>query len=119
LTCTLCARLFVPCSTQYKTVLDALRAKKERFTFEDVEISLKPSVMAFITMNPGYPGRAGGWCGSPWLQVCMGLLSVTTPEGNIQTFLNTYVGVTTQHELQRGHMEAAPLHPRVDVYLLL
>lgn len=26
--------------------------------FEDVEISLKPSVMAFITMNPGYPGRA-------------------------------------------------------------
>jgi hypothetical protein len=46
-------------STQYKTVLDALRARKERFTFEDVEIGLKPSVMAFITMNPGYPGRAG------------------------------------------------------------
>jgi hypothetical protein len=47
------------CSTQYKTVLDALRGRKERFTFEDVEIALKPSVMAFITMNPGYPGRAG------------------------------------------------------------
>jgi hypothetical protein len=46
-------------STQYKTVLDALRGRKERFTFEDVEIGLKPSVMAFITMNPGYPGRAG------------------------------------------------------------
>jgi hypothetical protein len=46
-------------STQYKTVLDALRSRKERFTFEDVEIGLKPSVMAFITMNPGYPGRAG------------------------------------------------------------
>lgn len=30
--------------------------------FEDGEISLKPSVMAFITMNPGYPGRAGVWC---------------------------------------------------------
>jgi hypothetical protein len=38
------------CSTQYKTVLDALRARKERFTFEDVDISLKPSIMAFITM---------------------------------------------------------------------
>lgn len=40
-------------------MLDALRARKDRFLFEDVEISLKPSVMAFITMNPGYPGRAG------------------------------------------------------------
>lgn len=46
------------CSTQYKTVLDAIRARKERFLFEDVEIPLKPTVMAFITMNPGYPGRA-------------------------------------------------------------
>eukprot|EP00201_Polytomella_parva_P017476 CAMPEP_0175071536 /NCGR_PEP_ID=MMETSP0052_2-20121109/19298_1 /TAXON_ID=51329 ORGANISM="Polytomella parva, Strain SAG 63-3" /NCGR_SAMPLE_ID=MMETSP0052_2 /ASSEMBLY_ACC=CAM_ASM_000194 /LENGTH=4543 /DNA_ID=CAMNT_0016338719 /DNA_START=12 /DNA_END=13643 /DNA_ORIENTATION=- len=46
------------CSTQYKTVLDAIRAKKERFVFEDVEISLKSTIMAFITMNPGYPGRA-------------------------------------------------------------
>lgn len=46
------------CSTQYKAVLDALRAGKQRFMFEDVEIALKPSVMAFITMNPGYPGRA-------------------------------------------------------------
>lgn len=41
-----------------QTVLDALRARKERFVFEDVEVALKPSVMAFITMNPGYPGRA-------------------------------------------------------------
>lgn len=46
------------CSTQYKAVLDALRAGKQRFVFEDVDIALKPSVMAFITMNPGYPGRA-------------------------------------------------------------
>ncbi|MEW5311809.1 MAG: hypothetical protein WDW38_003494 [Sanguina aurantia] len=46
------------CSTQYKTVLDAIRARKERFVFEDVEIGLKHTVMAFITMNPGYPGRA-------------------------------------------------------------
>ena len=42
---------------QYKTVLDAIRARKERFMFEDVEIILKPTVMAFITMNPGYPGE--------------------------------------------------------------
>uniref|UniRef100_A0A7S0GLB7 Dynein heavy chain n=1 Tax=Micromonas pusilla TaxID=38833 RepID=A0A7S0GLB7_MICPS len=46
------------CSTQYKTVLDAIRARKQKFMFEDVEISLRPSIMAFITMNPGYPGRA-------------------------------------------------------------
>lgn len=46
------------CSTQYKTVLDALRGRKERFIFEEVEIPLSASVMAFITMNPGYPGRA-------------------------------------------------------------
>lgn len=39
-------------------MLDALRSRKERFVFEDVEVALKPSVMAFITMNPGYPGRA-------------------------------------------------------------
>ena len=41
-----------------QTVLDALRARKERFVFEEVEVSLKSTVMAFITMNPGYPGRA-------------------------------------------------------------
>ena len=41
-----------------QTVLDALRARKQRFLFEGNEIALQPSVMAFITMNPGYPGRA-------------------------------------------------------------
>ena len=39
-------------------VLDGLRAHKQRFLFEGNEIALRPSVMAFITMNPGYPGRA-------------------------------------------------------------
>lgn len=46
------------CSTQYKTVLDAIRAKKERFTFEEGEIRLVRTMCAFITMNPGYAGRA-------------------------------------------------------------
>jgi dynein heavy chain, axonemal len=46
------------CSTQYKSVLDALRAKKDKFMFEGHQIALKPSAMAFITMNPGYAGRA-------------------------------------------------------------
>ena len=39
-------------------VLDALRARKARFCFEGTDIQLRTSVMAFITMNPGYPGRA-------------------------------------------------------------
>ena len=41
-----------------QTVLDALRARKQKFLFEGTSISLQSSVMAFITMNPGYPGRA-------------------------------------------------------------
>ena len=51
--CCLCIASFV-----MQTVLDALRARKERFVFEDIEVTLKSTVMAFITMNPGYPGRA-------------------------------------------------------------
>ena len=50
--------LFPLRSTQYKTVLDAIRARKEKFLFDEVEVVLKQTVMAFITMNPGYPGRA-------------------------------------------------------------
>lgn len=46
------------CLFGLQTVLDALRARKERFVFEDIEVTLRPTVMAFITMNPGYPGRA-------------------------------------------------------------
>eukprot|EP00955_Chlamydomonas_euryale_P098700 365162-Chlamydomonas_euryale.AAC.24 len=48
------------CSTQYKTVLDAIRARKEKFQFEDVEISLRPTIMAYITMNPGWVCMHGG-----------------------------------------------------------
>ncbi|XP_061771898.1 dynein axonemal heavy chain 11 [Nerophis ophidion] len=43
---------------QVKTIQDAIRSKKKRFLFLDIEILLKPSVGIFITMNPGYAGRA-------------------------------------------------------------
>ncbi len=45
-------------STQYKTILDAIRGKKTKFLFEEEEIVLnkEPYCCAFITMNPGYAG---------------------------------------------------------------
>ncbi|TNJ29607.1 Dynein heavy chain [Giardia muris] len=42
---------------QVKSVLDAIRGKKERFDFEGIEIGLVPTCGFFITMNPGYAGR--------------------------------------------------------------
>jgi dynein heavy chain len=47
------------CSTQWKCILDAKKAKKDRFIFEDEDIHLEwhPPCNAFITMNPGYAGR--------------------------------------------------------------
>ncbi|KAM4600952.1 dynein axonemal heavy chain 11 [Polymixia lowei] len=44
-------------AVQVKTIQDAIRNKKKRFLFLDEDISLKPSVGIFITMNPGYAGR--------------------------------------------------------------
>ena len=47
------------CSVQYKTVLDAIRAKQPHFKYEGVEYVLhEQGCMSFITMNPGYLGRA-------------------------------------------------------------
>ncbi|XP_061675536.1 dynein axonemal heavy chain 11 isoform X2 [Syngnathoides biaculeatus] len=45
-------------AVQVKTIQDAVRSKKKRFLFLNTEILLKPSVGIFITMNPGYAGRA-------------------------------------------------------------
>ena len=42
---------------QYSSILDAIRAKKSDFLFEEETIALVPTIGAFITMNPGYAGR--------------------------------------------------------------
>ncbi|GIQ80006.1 dynein heavy chain [Kipferlia bialata] len=44
-------------STQVKTVLDAIKAKKKMFVFSGQTIKLVPTCGMFITMNPGYAGR--------------------------------------------------------------
>lgn len=48
----------MPRSLPAQSILDAIRAQADRFVFEGTEIPLKRSAMTFITMNPGYIGRA-------------------------------------------------------------
>ncbi|PSN32950.1 Dynein beta chain [Blattella germanica] len=45
-------------AVQVKTVLDAIKNKKIKFNFFGGMINLVPTVGLFITMNPGYAGRA-------------------------------------------------------------
>ncbi|XP_058249288.1 dynein axonemal heavy chain 11 [Hemibagrus wyckioides] len=44
-------------AVQVKTIQDAIRHKRKRLFFLDEEMSLKPTVGIFITMNPDYAGR--------------------------------------------------------------
>ncbi|GKT34970.1 Dynein beta chain, ciliary, partial [Aduncisulcus paluster] len=44
-------------ATQVKTIIDAVRERKDRFMFEGFDITLRRTVGIFITMNPGYAGR--------------------------------------------------------------
>lgn len=46
------------CSVQFKSVTDAVKQDKSRFILQGDEISLDPTCGVFITMNPGYLGRA-------------------------------------------------------------
>ncbi len=43
---------------QYGSILEGIRANKTRFMFEEEEINLVNTIGAWITMNPGYAGRA-------------------------------------------------------------
>ncbi|CAH0384806.1 unnamed protein product [Bemisia tabaci] len=45
-------------AVQVKTVLDAIKSKKTIFNFLGESIKLVPTVGMFVTMNPGYAGRA-------------------------------------------------------------
>ncbi|XP_043931285.1 dynein axonemal heavy chain 11-like [Protopterus annectens] len=45
-------------AVQVKTIQDAIRNKKQSFYFLGEIIDLKPTVGIFITLNPGYAGRA-------------------------------------------------------------
>ncbi|XP_076000722.1 dynein axonemal heavy chain 11 isoform X3 [Genypterus blacodes] len=45
-------------AVQVKTIQDAIRNKKRRFHFLGEDIELRPTVGIFITLNPGYAGRA-------------------------------------------------------------
>lgn len=41
-------------STQFGSILDAIKARKKEFVFEGEDINLVSTCGCFITMNPGY-----------------------------------------------------------------
>ena len=45
-------------AVQVKSIQDAIREKKKRFEFMGMDIPMNPTIGYFITMNPGYAGRA-------------------------------------------------------------
>ena len=45
-------------AVQVKSILDAIKNKRTKFNFFGGMINLVPTVGLFITMNPGYAGRA-------------------------------------------------------------
>lgn len=45
-------------ASQVQTIQRAIELKCERFIFEDCELPIKHTCNSFITMNPGYAGRA-------------------------------------------------------------
>ena len=42
---------------QLQQITNALKAEKEKFFFDDVEMDLRPEFGCHVTMNPGYAGR--------------------------------------------------------------
>lgn len=46
------------CSVQFKSVTDSIKLGRKKFILQDDEITLDPTCGVFITMNPGYLGRA-------------------------------------------------------------